>query len=1117
MTDSLQTLTEQLRHSIVVLEAQRTVLGDAVVEPALAGLRQQLAGLEAQQQTQAVPEERRIVTILFSDIVGSTAMAEQLDPEDWRQVVAGIHAMAGRCVQQQDGVVVQYLGDGLLALFGARTSSERDPENSIRAALDIQAGIAALETDRPVQMRVGIHTGLVVVGEMGSEARREFTATGDAMNLAARLQSAAPPGGIIISRDTYRYVRGVFDVTPQPLLSVKGKAEPIQTYVVHRVKPRPFRTVTRGVVGLETRTVGREAEFNQLQRAYLSAIQDSKLVWAQLVGQPGVGKSRLLSDLLEYLALQPQEFGLLRARAFQGDERQAFELIRRAWFDLFQIAEDAPLAEAEAKWQDRFVGLRGAGFEEAAHALGLLVGLPFDTSPHIGAMRLDPAQVKGRAIVVSRELLASMLARTHLVILLEDLHWADASSWEYLEKVILEGGAGSHGVFVLATARPEWNPPEALRKYADYVQIDVASLSDAACHELVSDLLRPVEGVPGDVLQMMVERSEGVPYFAEEMVNWFLDLGIIDSIRDPWRFDPARLKELPLPATLQHLLLTRLSSLREAERMTLQRGSIFGRHFWERGLEALDVSSSGEVLRQLELRNLVHPQVESSLAGEMEWSFHHNLLHEVTYETVLKRDRKRFHHAAGAWLEVQARRAGRLDEFAGLLGEHAERAGEVSAAADWYLRAGERAKARGALLEARRFFERTLELVPLAERLKRWRALLGHNEVVLRLGDREAHRTSLSALRELAEELGDSQRAQAYYREGIYADIAGNYRAALLAYDKASEAAWRASDHGLGVLLLGCKVICQNRLGDSKGAAATAELLLSRAYEVDEATGAKALSNLAVYYVESGDLAKAALLHEEQASLNHRLGNRTAAANALANLGYAYVCLGMPEAARAPLEHSLELYRTIGARRELAYSRLNLGLAHWRSGDGCAAQQVLEQLQSELAVMGDVFAQAAGLSYLALAQEQSGQVAEARQCFAQAQALFNTIGVHSYAADACAGLARAALAEGQPDVARQQAAVVWAHLREHGPGGMEFPVRAYLTCAEVFGALGEPGTARIAVEEGYHELIQRADKISNLEWRKSFLENVPEHRAILDKWTQLAVSPASYSDTQRGG
>src|SRR5512136_47633 len=223
MVDSPHALREQLRHSMEALEAQRTVLGDAVVEPALVGLRQQLAALEAQQQTQAAPEERRIVTILFSDLVGSTAMAEQLDPEDWRQVVAGIHAMAGRCVQQQDGVVMQYLGDGLLALFGARTSSERDPENAIRAALNIQAGLTTLQTGRPVQMRVGIHTGLVVVGEMGSEARHEFTATGDAMNLAARLQSAAPPGGIIISHDTYRYVRGAFDVTPQPPLTVKGK------------------------------------------------------------------------------------------------------------------------------------------------------------------------------------------------------------------------------------------------------------------------------------------------------------------------------------------------------------------------------------------------------------------------------------------------------------------------------------------------------------------------------------------------------------------------------------------------------------------------------------------------------------------------------------------------------------------------------------------------------------------------------------------------------------------------------------------------------------------------------------------------------------------------------
>ena len=259
MTDDTRSRLEQLRHSISVLEGQRATLGDAVVEAALAGLRLQIETLEAEAIAQPAPtEERRLITIFFADIAGSTAIAEGLDPEEWRRTVSAVHAAVGAIIEEHQGSVVQYLGDGLLALFGARAASEHDPEHAIRAALDAQAAVAALPLSHPLKIRIGIHTGPVVVGEFGSETKREFTATGDAMNLAARLQSAAPPGGVLVSQDSYNHVRGVFDVTPQPALTVKGKQEPIQTYLVRRAKPRPFRRVARGVAGVQTRTIGRD-------------------------------------------------------------------------------------------------------------------------------------------------------------------------------------------------------------------------------------------------------------------------------------------------------------------------------------------------------------------------------------------------------------------------------------------------------------------------------------------------------------------------------------------------------------------------------------------------------------------------------------------------------------------------------------------------------------------------------------------------------------------------------------------------------------------------------------------------------------------------------------------
>ncbi|NJD60495.1 MAG: adenylate/guanylate cyclase domain-containing protein [Anaerolineae bacterium] len=329
MAESLQAQLEKLRLSIKGLEAQRLALGDEVVEPALAALRQQETVLEAQLAVQAVPvEERRMVTILFIDMVGSTAMAEKMDPEEWRQVVSRLHTSMGAAINSHHGSIAQYLGDGLLAFFGSRQASENDPENAIRAALDIQAAADNQNFPEKIQLRAGIHTGLVVVGELGDATHKEFTASGDAMNLASRLQSAAPPGGIMISNDTYHYVRGVFDLTPQPPLTVKGKREPVLTYLVRRANPRPFRSVTRGVAGVETRTVGRDLEMQSLCQAYLKAYEGHGVVWVQLLGEAGIGKSRLMEDMMDWIDLREETTRLMRARAFPDDANQPFALVR---------------------------------------------------------------------------------------------------------------------------------------------------------------------------------------------------------------------------------------------------------------------------------------------------------------------------------------------------------------------------------------------------------------------------------------------------------------------------------------------------------------------------------------------------------------------------------------------------------------------------------------------------------------------------------------------------------------------------------------------------------------------------------------------------------------------
>ncbi len=1122
MAESVQAQIGKLRASMDGLEAQRGVLGDAIVDPALAALRGQLAALEQQAAAQAAPvEDRRMVTILFTDMVGSTHMAEKLDPEEWRHIVAGTHTAIGDAITAHHGTIAQYLGDGLLAFFGAREAGENDPENAIRAALDAQAAVTNLLSAEKVQIRVGIHTGLVVVGELGAEAHKEFTASGDAMNLAARLQSAAPAGGILISHDTYRYVRGVFDVTPRPPLTVKGKSEPIQTYLVMRAKPRPFRSVTRGVAGIEVRTVGREAETRALQQAYLRAYEGHGMVWAQLLGEPGIGKSRLLEDMSGWLDLREETYRLLRARAFPDDANQPYALVRRMWFDRFQIAEDARLEQAERKWVERFREFSGQGDgEEQAHALGLLVGLPFENSPHIKAMRSDPSQVRGRALVVSRELFKAVRVRSPVVILLEDLQWTDRASWDYLKEVVLSEGTGREpqGLFVLGAARPDWQPPQELLELLGSLttheqagekwgtRIDLAPLSDQAVRALAAEILERVPDVPGQVLDLLVERSEGMPYYTEEMVNWFIDHGILNTRCQPWQFLPDKLREQPLPATLQHLLLTRLSSLTPPERAALQRGAIFGRRFWTGGVEALGLAGGAQTLGALQPRGFVEAQPESAFQGDTEWSFHQNLLQEVTYESVLKRERTALHKVAAEWLERQARQAGRLEEFAGLLGEHSERAGEQSAAADWYIMAGRRAFGQGAPEQALGFYRHALDLLPPVERDRRWLALSGRLDCHQILNVAEPWKADTDAFLELAHSFGDDEHlAQANLRLAVLGSITGDESQAFQeAANDALSAARRCKNEAIEAEALSIIAVRRASRADTTCAVQNIDQALQIARRLgDETVYSDVLNRAAYSYIVLGDFVKGYALDTELIELDHRQGNRNREANDLADLGNFYMTVGMYKQARSLFEQAIAIHEALGVQRIVAFDTGNLGEIFRHSGDLRKARQLLEQALEGLAPFRDP----EGLSFihneLGHVLLAIGDLSGATVRFSEARRIAAENNLLALAREAVAGLAACALAEGRYEDARKYVAEVWDYLQAHGGAVMENPSTAYRICSEVFEALGERENARLALHAGHQALVDKADMINMPEWRQSFLENVPENRAIMEMWERL--------------
>jgi tetratricopeptide (TPR) repeat protein len=264
------------------------------------------------------------------------------------------------------------------------------------------------------------------------------------------------------------------------------------------------------------------------------------------------------------------------------------------------------------------------------------------------------------------------------------------------------------------------------------------------------------------------------------------------------------------------------------------------------------------------------------------------------------------------------------------------------------------------------------------------------------------------------------------------------------------------------------------------------------------------MSNLAVYFVEAGDLARAVQMLQDQIALYRRLNDRGNQANPLLNLGYDYLCLGMYEQARAATEEALILLKSFGAQREMAYAQLNLGLIYWRTGQFPAAVNILQAAQQTLITLDDRYGQAAALCYIALILEDSAAALEARRNYETARHSHLASGARGAAADALAGLTRCAWQLNDEEAARQHAAELWHYLQLKGTQGMELPLRAYLTCAQVFSALREDDKAREATEAGYQELITRSEKISRLEWGRSYLSNIPEHRALIELREQIA-------------
>ena len=788
-------------------------------------------------------EERKVVSVLFCDLVGFTAASEGVDPEDVRARIRPYHERLRTELERYGGTVEKFIGDAVMAVFGAPVAHEDDAERAVRAGLRILEAIGELNDDDPglsLQVRVGINTGEAVVALGARPSHGEAIVTGDVVNTAARLQGAAPVNGIACSEQTYRQTERVFDFEELDPVVVKGKAGPVAIWRPVRPRARFGSDVTRAHT---TPLVGRELEKPLLIGTFERAAQQRSCQLVTVVGEPGVGKSRLCAELFGYIEDRPGLVRWRQGRCLPYGEGIAFWALGEVVKAECGILESDSADEAAAKLE-RALPADGQDRDWLRARLAPLVGAPADP------VAQEESFAPGRRY---RELWAE---ERETVLVFEDLHWADSAFLSFLEH--LADWAQGVPLLVLCSARPELYEryPSWAAGLRNASTINLPPLTDEETAVLIASLLERSD-LPPDTNQALLDRAGGNPLFAEEFVRLLADRGGLGRMVDD------------VPDSVQALIAARLDTLAPDRKSLLQDAAVVGKVFWSGALAEMggrDVRDAEQALHELARKELVRPARTSAMEGEREFGFWHLLVRDVCYAQIPRADRAARHRAAAAWLE---RHAGeRAEDLADVLAHHyltaleliraaglALEAEEVQTQAIRYLAlAGERAIALD-VERAEANLARALELAPAghparASLLEHWAqaaqqlgrqqeakaALESAYALHLEQDDAIAAGRALALLVTVLWSLGDPRRKQAI-REALdllepqppgpelvaaYAQlsgvhfISGLHREAIAAADQALEL---ASELGLPepARALGFRGACRGFLGEREG------------------------------------------------------------------------------------------------------------------------------------------------------------------------------------------------------------------------------------------------------------------------------------------------------------
>lgn len=931
------------------------------------------------------PGERKLITVLFADVVGSTAMAEQLDPEEVAEIMNGAFGFMNAAISQYGGTVGRLMGDAVLAFFGAPQTHEDDADRAVRAALQIQAAANAYANvvrqrfgtrlAAPFAVRVGINSGLAVLDLVGDQIRTEYTAMGDVTNVAARMQSLANPGAVLISADTYKLVRNSFHFISCGFMDVRGKSAPVATYEVLAGREKPGQA--RGLEGLHSPLVGREAELHSLHDG-LKRLLEGQGGLVAVTGEAGLGKSRLIAELRE-LAENANDVGSTFADADLHKDAETSS----------QGVETTPLLWLEGRcisyaqmdsyfpWRQIIRGSIGATETDSPAEVRARLSqacqrcaLPADNLPYIeallGVVSEDSLQASrayesesrfggelmGRRITEAvRGYICALALSTPTVLVFDDLHWADDASLALLLNVI--DVVKDFPLLFLCLLRPDreassWSFLEQAQTQLGDRQAVVAlePLAEDATHELLANLLY-VTALPEPVSHLILDKSEGNPFFVEEVIRSLIDLGYIVQENGHWRA-AREVASVMIPSTLAGVLSARIDRLPDETKLVAQSAAVIGRVFGQRVLDRVcQAAPAAERVAAVDnhLATLIHQELvrRRPLEAETEYIFKHALTQEAAYQTILIKRRRDLHGRAGE--AIEALFSERLPELAAVLAYHFGEAQQHEAALKYSILAGDAAYRIYALAEAGQHYSHAIDIAKM-------RAELVMSEIVtlfLRRG------RALELQSKFQEALANYQEMEMLARERGQPEME---LAALVA---------RASLHA-----------APSDLFDPEQAEQLSLQALAQAIALqDVAAQAKIYWNLMLLRLFGSDMREAVQFGEQSLAIARAHNLQEQLAYTLHDISRAYVSDGNFERSVAALAEAQELWRQFGDRAMLADNLATMALFRMLTGEFQTAIALSDEAYQISQTIGNIWGQSYSLYAVGFIYVARGEIGKA--------------------------------------------------------------------------------------------------------------------------------------------